>query len=294
MSKMSKIAEFVLEKSNHEVLSDADKAIEHMKKRSLVEDEQYKIPKRIYHTKVESKDIYDCQTLVFNETEDAEYNIIYIHGGAYVDEIMLPHVIFCDKLAKKANACVFAPLYPLAPNHTYKETYEIVEKLYKHLLTLNKPIAIMGDSSGGGFSAAFAEYLAVKNMPQPKNLVLISPWLDVSMSGDYDNIEFDPIKGVDGLREMGKAWAGELDLKDYRLSPLFGEVSKLPKTSIFVGTHEQIYNDVINFYNKLEENDVDVELNMGLGMNHVYPIYPLIPESKEAFNHIVNLILESK
>lgn len=131
-------------------------------------------------------------------------------------------------------------------------------------------------------------------MPQPKNLVLISPWLDVSMSGDYDNIEFDPIKGVDGLREMGKAWAGELDLKDYRLSPLFGEVSKLPKTSIFVGTHEQIYNDVINFYNKLEENDVDVELNMGLGMNHVYPIYPLIPESKEAFNHIVNLILESK
>ena len=195
MSKMSKIAEFVLEKSNHEVLSDANKAREHMKRRSLVEDENYKIPKRIYHTKVESKEIYNCQTIVFNETDDTEYNIIYIHGGAYVNEIMLPHILFCDKLAKKANACVFAPIYPLAPNHTYKQTYEIVEKLYTHLLTLNKPIAIMGDSSGGGFSAAFAEYLAVKNMPQPKNLVLISPWLDVSMSGDYDNIEFDPMKG---------------------------------------------------------------------------------------------------
>ena len=291
---MSKIAEFVLEKSNHEVLSDANKAREHMKRRSLVEDENYKIPKRIYHTKVESKEIYNCQTIVFNETDDTEYNIIYIHGGAYVNEIMLPHILFCDKLAKKANACVFAPIYPLAPNHTYKQTYEIVEKLYTHLLTLNKPIAIMGDSSGGGFSAAFAEYLAVKNMPQPKNLVLISPWLDVSMSGDYDNIEFDPMKGVDGLREMGKAWAGDLDLKDYRVSPLFGEVSKLPKTTIFVGTHEEIYNDVLNFYNKLEENDVDVELNMGLGMNHVYPIYPLIPESKEAFNHIVNVILDKK
>ena len=93
---------------------------------------------------------------------------------------------------------------------------------------------------------------------------------------------------------MGKAWAGDLDLKDYRVSPLFGEVSKLPKTTIFVGTHEEIYNDVLNFYNKLEENDVDVELNMGLGMNHVYPIYPLIPESKEAFNHIVNVILDKK
>lgn len=290
MSKMSKIVEFTLDKANSEYFEDASKADEHLQKRSLEEDEYYKIPKRIYHTKVESRDMFGCQMVIFNDVEDAERTVIYLHGGIYVNEIMRFHISFCDKLAKKANACVFVPIYPLAPNHTYEETYEIVEKLYGHLLTMNKSLTVMGDSSGGGLSVAFCEYLAANGMPQPDNLILISPWVDISMSGDYDAVEFDPMHGVDGLREMGKAWAGDLDLKDYRVSPLFGEVSELPKTTIFVGTHEQIYSDVIKFYNRLKDNDVDVELNVGEGMNHVYPIYPMVPESKEAFNHIVEIL----
>lgn len=292
MSKMSKIVETALDIKHREYVDDAEKADEHMKERSLEEDEDYKIPKRIYRTKVESKDLFGCQMVIFNENEDVERLVIYLHGGIYVNEIRNPHISFCDKLAKKINATVFAPLYPLAPNHTYEETYEIVEKLYKDLLTINKPIIVMGDSAGGGLSAAFCEYLAVNELPQPKNLILISPWLDVSMSGDYDEVEFDPMLGVDGLREMGETWAGDLDPKDYKVSPLFGDIKKLPKTTLFVGTHEIFYPDVVKFYNKLKDNGIDVELNIGEEMTHVYPIYPLVPESKEAFKHIVEIILE--
>lgn len=291
MSRMSKIVETALDKKHREYVDDAGKADEHMQERSLEEDEHYEIPKMIYRTKVESKDLFGCQMVIFNEIEDTERLLIYLHGGIYVNEIKLPHISFCDKLAKKVNATVFAPIYPLAPNHTYEETYEIVENLYRHLLTLNKPIIIMGDSAGGGLSAAFAEYLAVNDLPQPENLILISPWLDVSMSGDYD-VEFDPMLGVNGLREMGETWAADLDPKDYKVSPMFGEVGSLPKTTLFVGTHEIFYPDVVKFYNKLKENGVDAELNVGEGMTHVYAIYPLVPESKEAFKHIVETILD--
>ena len=271
MSKMSKIVEYALEKRHPEYLRSADAAREHMQKRSSEEDEEFKIPKRIYKSKVESKDMFSCQTLIFKGSKDCSQIVIYLHGGAYVNEIMIPHISFCDRLAKKVSGTVFAPLYPLAPNHTYDETYDILEKLYRHLLELDKPITIMGDSSGGGLSAAFAQYLAANDLPQPENLILISPWVDVSMSGKY---------------------AGNLDLKDYKVSPLFGDVSNFPKTTIFVGTHEQIYHDVTNFYNKLKDNDINVELNVGEGMNHVYPVYPLVPESKEAFNHIVERIMK--
>ena len=292
MSRMSKILETALDKKHREYVDDAAKAYEHMQKRSLEEDEHYKIPKMIYLTNVETRDLFGCQMVIFNEVQDCERLIIYLHGGIYVNEINPVHINFCDKLAKKVNACIFAPIYPLAPNHTYEETYEIVEKLYRHLLEMDKPIIIMGDSAGGGLSAAFSEYLAVIDLPQPENLILISPWLDVSMSGDYDDVEFDPMLGVDGIREMGETWAGELDSKDYRVSPLFGEVDNLPKTTLFVGTHEILYSDVVKFYNKLKDNGVDVELNVGEGMTHVYAIYPLVPESREAFKHIVEIILD--
>jgi acetyl esterase/lipase len=86
--------------------------------------------------------------------------------------------------------------------------------------------------------------------------------------------------------------AAELDPKDYKVSPLFGEVDKLPKTTLFVGTHEIFYPDVVKFYNKLKDNGVDAELNVGEEMTHVYAIYPLVSESKEAFKHIVQVILD--
>ena len=291
MSIMSKIVATVLKIRHREYVDDADKAVEHMQERALEEDEYYRIPKMLYRTKVESKDMFGCQMLTFNDIDSAERLVIYLHGGIYVNEIRLPHIIFCDKLAKKVNACVFAPIYPLAPNHSYEKTYEIVEKLYDYFLTLKKPVIIIGDSAGGGLSAAFSEHLAVKNKPQPENLILISPWVDVSMSGDYD-VEFDPMLGVDGLRKMGETWAGDLDPKDYKVSPLFGQVSKLPKTTLFVGTHEIFYHDVVKFHEKLKNNGVEAELIVGEEMTHVYPVYPLVPESKDAFRKIVEIILD--
>ncbi|MEE1157246.1 MAG: hypothetical protein U0K80_07505, partial [Methanobrevibacter sp.] len=62
-------------------------------------------------------------------------------------------------------------------------------------------------------------------------------------------------------------------------------------TTLFTGTHEIIYPDIVEFYNKLKDNGVDAELNVGEEMTHVYPVYPLVPESKEALQHIVEIIL---
>lgn len=146
----------------------------------------------------------------------------------------------------------------------------------------------MGDSAGGGLSTSFCEYLAADDVTQTEHLILISPWVDVSMSGDYGEFEeIDSMLGVDGLREMGDVWSGDLDLKVYKVSPLFADMENLPRTTIFVGTHEIFYPDIIKFFNKLNDKGIDVELNIGEGMSHVYPLHLMVVESKEAFKHII-------
>lgn len=79
----------------------------------------------------------------------------------------------------------------------------------------------MGDSAGGGFVLSFCQYLKAIDLPQPNNIVVYSPWVDIALSNPpYDN-DSDPILGEIGLREIGKSWAGELDTHDYRVSPLW-------------------------------------------------------------------------
>ena len=101
--------------------------------------------------------------VIFNESTSTENLVLYLHGGAYVNEIEKLHISFCDKLAEKVNATVFAPIYPLAPNHTFEETYDIVENLYDLLLKFNKPISIMGDSAGGGLLLHFVNIWQIMN-----------------------------------------------------------------------------------------------------------------------------------
>jgi acetyl esterase/lipase len=135
-----------------------------IEKRGAEEDEEYKLPKLIYRTKVKSKEMFGCQIIILNKSRTTAHIIIYLHVGAYVEEITLPHIIFCDKLAKKTHPTVSTPIYPLAPNHTFEETYQIVENLYELLLKFEKPLTVMGDSAGGGLSAAFCEYLAANQI----------------------------------------------------------------------------------------------------------------------------------
>lgn len=128
-------------------------------------------------------------------------------------------------------------------------------------------------------------------MIEPKNLIVMSPWVDVSMSGGpYEEYEqVDPMLGVAGLREMGKVWADDKSSKDPLVSPIFGNNVGLPNMLIFVGTHEIFYPDISKFYKKLKSASVQAQLIVGNKMDHVYPIYP-IPEAKEAIDLIVRTI----
>ena len=221
--------------------------------------------------------------------------VLYLHGGAYINDASIYHWKFCDRLVQDLNAEVVFPIYPLTPKHIWDETFDLVTQVYQEMrATQGVPIILMGDSAGGGLAAAFCEYLEEIGLPQPDRLILFSPWLDVGMTNpkaaDYE--ASDPMLSAYGLIEMGRCWAGDLPLDDYRVSPIFGDVSGLKNVTLFVGTREIFYPDVTAFYDMLQTQGVESTLYIGEGMNHVYPLYP-IPEADEVFAQITEAIRQS-
>ena len=249
--------------------------------------EKSKAPDKPVKSIFKSIDFNGMQVFTFGDKEKCENIIIYIHGGAYVNEINLQHYLYCLLLSKKLNAFVLAPVYLLAPNHKANETFDAIAELYQDLIKSKKNITLMGDSAGGGFVISFAQYLKTINMPQPNHIIAFSPWVDISMANPpYDN-EKDPILGEIGLKEIGKSWAGTWDTKDYKVSPLYGDNADLAKTLIFAGSNEIFYKDIV----KYKENNANARLITGEGLFHIYPLFPM-PEAKKAFSEIKKEIME--
>ncbi|MGX4645710.1 alpha/beta hydrolase fold domain-containing protein [Holzapfeliella sp. JNUCC 80] len=292
-SIMSKIVETAIRcvNTNHFIYEDSAK--KHLKKRSLIQDEPLDINLKKYKGNVNLEYIDGIQVLTFGNKSTATNTVLYIHGGAYVDEIHPLHIRFLNRIAKLANSYIIAPIYKLAPNHTYKETYKTITSIYKRLLNQNpNKLTLMGDSAGGGFILGFCQYIKNINIQTPDLLICISPWVDISMSNP-ELIKYekkDPMLGIAGTKVLGATWADELDSKDYKVSPLYGNSINLPKTLIFTGTHEVIYPDIYKFYKKIVGQNVESELCVGYKMNHIYPLYLHIPESKKAINKIVDTI----
>lgn len=253
----------------------------------------FKFPRRFANDSgIKLQTIGDVETLELEPKEQSGNIAVYLHGGAYVSEITPFHLSFCKKLCEKLKCHVYIPLYPLAPENTYERTFAFLLELYRELRSRDAKITLMGDSAGGGLAAAFCMYLKETGDSQPDNLILLSPWLDVSMSGGgYDELEAaDPMLSRLGLIETGKAWAGGLSLRDYKVSPMFGDVSVLNNVTMFVGTRELFYPDLVTFYGKLRKAGVSAELYIGREMNHAFNIFP-IPEADCAFRIISEKIL---
>jgi acetyl esterase/lipase len=189
---------------------------------------------------------------------------------------------------------VEVPIYRLAPHATAANTVPAMADLVEALMERAGPgnVAVMGDSAGGGLSLAVAQELHDRGGAQPVRIILIAPWLDASVS-DPRQRELDVrdrMLGVEGLAACGRLYAGELDLRDPRVSPLFGDLRGLAPMTVFCGTEDILHPDALALVDRLREAGVDVEYHEGRGMQHDYPLLPLIPEGRAAREVIVRRV----
>lgn len=213
-------------------------------------------------------------------------HLLYFHGGGYVMDIAALHWDAIGRMCDGLGAGASVPIYPLAPEVTATTTLPAMRALYDELAERHgaENLAVAGDSAGGGMALALVLDIIRGDGPLPGSLVLFSPWLDAQADHpDMAAIEpRDKMLAPQGLKACAARYAGDLPLADPRLSPLEGDVSRLPPTAILVGTSDILLADARRLREKMEASGCAPALyREAEAMQHVYMILP-IPEGREA------------
>ena len=222
--------------------------------------------------------------------------IFYFTGGSYIDQPRSVQWAFADALAADTGAAVVVPIYPKLPDSDAAASYAAVTAFVEGYLagTDADRVIFLGDSAGGGMALSLAMQLRDLNLPGPDRLILICPWVDVSMTNpDIPAYEaHDPALDSAMLAHLGAIWAGDRGVTDPVVSPLYGSFEGLCDVTLFTSTGELLYPDIMLLDAALTDAGVAHETVEETGIFHVWPLYAAfnLPESVEAYEVIVSAI----
>jgi len=226
---------------------------------------------------------------------NSEKLIMYVHGGGYVSGSCSVHRGFVSKFAHFTQVANLVFEYRLAPENKYPAAVDDSVKVYQWLLSVGyKPenIVIAGESAGGGLCLATLLALKDRKIQMPAAAVAISPWTDLTCSGDSYKTKnrYSPAP-FNSWHVFSKHYCGNTPAGTPFISPLFGDLKGLPPLFINSGVNDELFNDGEKFSQKAREAGVDVTFVAGTGMVHCYPLLaPMFPEAAEAMNEIVEFI----
>lgn len=219
--------------------------------------------------------------------------LLYLHGGAYLIGSCRTHRQLVSHIARAAGINALVPDYRLAPEHRFPAGIEDAVGVYRSLLAEGfKPgdIFVAGDSAGGGLTIATLLSLRHAGVPMPAAAVLLSPFLDVTASGESatTRADQDPWFDATDLAVVADNYCANADeLKNPLVSPVFANVAGLPPTLIQVGDDEILLSDATRFAALMEEAGLEVQLEIWPEMWHVFQLLVgKMPESRKAIRKI--------
>ena len=204
-----------------------------------------------------------------DDHDDAIY--LDIHGGAFT----MGGGEACRAMAKNMVAQVQMRMWSLdyrrPPDHRYPAALDDCITVYRHLLDVCPPerVVVGGQSAGGNLAAALMLRAHDEGLPMPAALVLLTPEADLTESGDT----FATLLGIDpvlttSLADSIALYAGDHDLTDPYLSPLFGDLAAFPPTFLQAGTRDLFLSNTVRMHRKLRSAGLDAELHVFEAMPH--------------------------
>lgn len=214
--------------------------------------------------------------------------IFHVHGGAYVAGSSLAARAHSG-LARSIGADLVSVDYRRAPEHPFPAALDDVYAVYSEVAR-DRPTVIVGESAGGGLAMSLVRRVLDGGGDAPKGLVTMFPWADLTNSSDsFLRNERRDMLSRSGLSRSAVAYAGDHDLRDPLVSPLYGSFADFPPTLIVVGTHDCLLDDSRDAATRMRAVGVDATLVEIEGGFHGFVLLPA-PESKVAKQEISSFV----
>jgi len=221
--------------------------------------------------------------------------IFYTHGGGYVSGNCEDHRMHVAKFVQAAGVGALLFDYRLAPEHPFPASMEDTLTAYRWLLDQGvapQNIVIVGESAGGGLCLASLVALRDLGLPLPAAGVALSPWTDLTLSGDsYRSNARRDISTLGSWDVWRDYYVASNDPRHPWISPVFADLHGLPPILIQVGDHEIMLDGSLMFARNATSAGVDMTLHVWPGMVHCFPILaPMFPEATQAWNETIGYI----
>ncbi len=226
---------------------------------------------------------------------DPSQIILYCHGGGYTSGNLGYSRPLASKLSHVSGWETLCFEYRLAPEHPYPAAVEDAVRVWDHLMHQGygaRDVTVAGDSAGGNLALVLLHRLKAEGRQLPKRLVLLSPWTDMTASGEsyVQRAQLDPTITMEYIQAVRTAYGGGADLEDPMLSPLFGNFEGFPPTLIQVGSNELLYSDSERLRDRMRSAGVLCRMEEWTEMWHVFQMLP-IKKAGEAMEHVGRFLL---
>ena len=118
------------------------------------------------------------------ERDRGLFSTVFLHGGEFCLMSAWTRRLIAGHIAKICKAQVILPDYALAPERPYPAAPEDCASVFRAVREEQpeRLVSLIGDSAGGGLALSLLLRIRAGKDPPPFAVVLMSPWLDLSLS----------------------------------------------------------------------------------------------------------------
>ncbi len=200
----------------------------------------------------------------------ADSTVLSFHGGGLI--YLGGHLVeYLSRIeADVCNRRTWAVDYRMPPQHPYPAGVTDGLAAYRALIAECPPakVVVYGTSAGGNI--ALATVLRARNagLPMPAALLLLSPEVDLTESGDSFTTLADRDPTLSSLRRVNELYAGDHPLDHPAVSPLFDDLTALPPVFVQSGTRDLFLSNAVRLHRCLQSAGVLAELHVFEGRPH--------------------------